>query len=132
MAVVTQGEGTSYPSLGFNTDQVNQLDEAATFTQIPANANQVLQQPEVVGFTSIPFDSNDVVQVNESRRYIITSLTQSVSQTTVNKVWDTVAGAWVRWESEEIDHGGAYYPGPGDFETQTSDFRIETIKFTRV
>ena len=68
----------------------------------------------------------------EQAQYVITSLSQAVQQTVMNKVWDEVAGDYVRWRTEEIDDLGYYYPGPGDFLTQTSHYRIEGLVFTRI
>ncbi len=48
----------------------------------------------------------------------------------VNKVWDTVAGAWVRWITEFEDVGGLLYPGPGAFGADTSQYRVEAITFS--
>jgi len=54
------------------------------------------------------------------------------TQYVVNKVWDTVAGEWVPWDTKEIDDTGKEYPGPGVFGVDTEGYRVETIKFTRV
>jgi hypothetical protein len=48
----------------------------------------------------------------------------------VNKVWDTVAGDWVRWQTEFEDVNGVQYPGPGLFGVNTSMYRVESIKFS--
>lgn len=49
-----------------------------------------------------------------------------------NRVWDTVASAFVRWSTPLIDSTGAFYPGPGVFGAETSNFVVETIEFTRI
>lgn len=48
----------------------------------------------------------------------------------INKVWDTVAGGWVRWQTEFEDVGGVFYPGPGAFGANTSQYRVEAINFS--
>jgi len=53
------------------------------------------------------------------------------TQTVTNRVWDTIAGDFVRWVTEEIDSAGSSYPGPGTFGVDTSDYVVETIQFTR-
>lgn len=53
-------------------------------------------------------------------------------QTVVNRVWDTVAAGFVRWVTSAIDSAGAFYPGPGTFGVDTSDYVVETIQHTRV
>lgn len=53
-------------------------------------------------------------------------------ESVVNRVWDTVAGDFVRWTTSAIDSYGEYYPGPGTYGVDTSDHVVETIEFTRV
>lgn len=48
-----------------------------------------------------------------------------------NVVWDTVAAAYVTWRTYYVDNGGQYYPGPGTFGANTSDFAVETIHYDR-
>lgn len=72
-----------------------------------------------------------VTVVAGATEFISSSLTQVPQQTTLQKVWDTVEGDWVLWETAEIDHDGVYYPGPGSWGAQTSNYRIQNIKFTR-
>lgn len=48
-----------------------------------------------------------------------------------NVVWDTVAGAYVRWRTYAIDNSGQFYPGPGVYGVNTSDFAVETIHYSR-
>lgn len=85
---------------------------------------------EVAAYPSAT-DSRDSVVLAESSTYASTSLTQVPQQTTVQKVWDTVAGDWVLWATEGIDFNGGSYPGPGVWGAQTSDFRVLTLKYTR-
>jgi len=33
----------------------------------------------------------------------------------INKVWDPVAGGWVRWTTDHIDHQGLEYPYPANW-----------------
>jgi len=77
-------------------------------------------------------DDTDTGTVGETAIYVISELGQASQQYIMNKCWDEIAGAWVRWQTLEIDHGGSYYPGPGDFSTQTQFYRIETVTFTRI
>jgi len=53
-------------------------------------------------------------------------------QTLVNRVWDTIAADFVRWVTSAIDSAGAFYPGPGTFGVDTSDYVVETINYTRI
>lgn len=48
----------------------------------------------------------------------------------VNRVYDTVAVGFVRWRTGTPDSTGAYYPGPGVFGVNTSDYCVERIKTT--
>jgi len=85
--------------------------------------------------SSYPTQGVDVTTTKVSReitKFVITSLSQAAQEYVVNKVWDTVAGAPVRWATEQIDYSGDEYPGPGVFGVQTSHYRIETVMFTRV
>lgn len=46
--------------------------------------------------------------------------------TYVNRVFDTVANGFVRWNSTTTpDTGGTSYPGPGTFGVDTSDYCID-------
>jgi hypothetical protein len=45
--------------------------------------------------------------------------------TVTNRVWDTVAGGEVRWETASPDSSGASYPGPGTFGVDTSDYTVD-------
>ena len=47
-----------------------------------------------------------------------------------NKVWDTVAGAWVYWETVYPDPSGQEYPGPGK-GTQLQDYGVEAVVYGR-
>lgn len=76
-------------------------------------------------------DSKGSVAIAEASEFAVTSLTQLPAQTTVQKVWDTVAADWVLWETEGIDFNGGSYPGPGVWGAQTSDFRVQNVKYTR-
>lgn len=44
-----------------------------------------------------------------------------------NRVWDSVAGAEVRWVTFRPDPTGAFYPGPGTFGVTTSQYTLEAI-----
>jgi hypothetical protein len=77
-------------------------------------------------------DTRGSVGTAEVVEYAATSLYSVPGQTVLQKVWDTVAGNWVLWETEAIDSDGGSYPGPGTWGVHTSDFRLQNIKFTRV
>lgn len=76
----------------------------------------------------------DVLDIADSVPYnvVVSSSVDMPLQTVINRVWDTVAGDFVRWATAEIDSGGSLYPGPGVFGVNTSDYVVETIQFTRV
>lgn len=44
-----------------------------------------------------------------------------------NRVFDSVAGTFVRWSQSLVDSSGAFYPGPGTFGVDTSDYCVEAI-----
>lgn len=44
---------------------------------------------------------------------------------TRNRVWDTIAGGLVSWETSGADPDGLAYPGPGSFPTDVRDYVIE-------
>ena len=49
--------------------------------------------------------------------------------TYVNRVFDTVAADFVRWNTFDApDPGGQQYPGPGTFGVQTSDYCVESFR----
>lgn len=132
MAVVVQSEGVAYGTAPLDAHQVNQQLEIVNLLSGMLDTHQANQQLEQVAFEPRLPDAHGSNVRPEGVRYIITSLTQGVNQSTVNRVWDQVLGGHVWWATEEIDVSGAHYPGPGDFETQTTDFRVETVKFTRI
>lgn len=132
MAVVIQGEGASYNTEAVDANQVNEQPEIALYQLEPVDDAQVNEQPEVTSFMQMFPDAHLSNVRGEGVRYIATSLTQAAQQTIVNRVWDELLPGFVWWETEEIDYVGAHYPGPGDFETQTTDYKLETVKFTRV
>lgn len=41
-----------------------------------------------------------------------------------NRVYDTVAGRYVTWETAYPDPGGAQYPGPGVYGVNTSQYAV--------
>jgi hypothetical protein len=55
---------------------------------------------------------------------------ENVPITHMNKVWDTVAGEWVYWETVYPDPRGEEYPGPGK-GTQLEDYGVEAVVFGR-
>jgi len=48
-----------------------------------------------------------------------------------NKVWDTIAGQWIYWNTQTPDYGGQQYPGPGNFGTETSGYGVEALVLGR-
>lgn len=47
--------------------------------------------------------------------------------TYVNRTYDSVAGAFVRWSTAAADTVGALYPGPGVFGATATDYCVEDI-----
>lgn len=45
----------------------------------------------------------------------------------INRVYDSVAGDFVRWGTPIPDTAGTFYPGPGSFGGDTSDYCIESV-----
>jgi hypothetical protein len=86
---------------------------------------------EVASYVTLT-DSVAAAPISENYGYETTSVSQFPQQLVQQKVWDTVAGDWVVWETEAIDYDGMSYPGPGTWGVHTSDFRLQNIKFTRV
>lgn len=41
-----------------------------------------------------------------------------------NRVYDTIAGRYVTWETALPDPAGAFYPGPGVYGTNTSQYAV--------
>lgn len=41
-----------------------------------------------------------------------------------NRVYDSVAGTYVTWETSVPDIAGSYYPGPGVFASNTSQYAV--------
>lgn len=48
-----------------------------------------------------------------------------------NKVWDTVAGQWIYWNTEYPDVPGQAYPGPGSWGTETLGYGVEALVLGR-
>lgn len=76
--------------------------------------------------------SESIRSITEQVDMVSTSVVDFPQQAVVQKVWDTVAGGWILWETEAMDIDGLSYPGPGTWGAQTSDYRVQNIKFTRV
>jgi len=131
MAVTEIAEGVSFDLLSADARAENVLIEETNLTDLGFDTRVALELPEDYTYTLIPADSRTVKRQTETARYVITSISQASQQFIVNKVWDTVAGTWIRWATETIDLGGGEYPGPGIFGADTSDYRIETVKYTR-
>ena len=106
MATTYQEEATYQSPENWSSEVVS---EAVTFQLAEDYDNNTFQDQQVW------FDPNDA------------GAEQSVS----NRVWDTVAGTFVRWSTALIDTSGESYPGPGTFGVDTSNFVVETIEFTR-
>jgi len=48
--------------------------------------------------------------------------------TSTNRVYDTAASGFVRWDTTTgPDSAGASYPGPGTFGVDTSDYCVERV-----
>jgi len=77
-------------------------------------------------------DSGVVVVSPSDLIYVIDMEGGGAEETVVNRVWDTVAGDFVRWVTAGADSGGASYPGPGTFGVDTSDYVVETTKYNRL
>lgn len=131
MAVTEQIEGVSFSLLAADPTPAATLEEGVSYDYLGVDAKTVNEVPEDTAYNLAPVDSLTTKNLLESTRYVITSISQASQQYVVNKTWDTVAGAWVRWETESIDLGGDEYPGPGIFGVHTSDYRVETVKYTR-
>lgn len=52
-----------------------------------------------------------------------------VAINTLNRVFDSVQGDFVRWVTPSPDPTGASYPGPGVFGVDTSDYIVEDPTF---
>lgn len=85
------------------------------------NLYEITVDPITTGFV----DSNAIILEMDV-------FTTKPVQSVVNRVWDTVAADFVRWVTSAIDSTGTFYPGPGTFGVDTSDFVVETIQHTRV
>jgi len=85
----------------------------------------------VVSFSSWPFMSSPGLVYGGAIQYVYPyPRAQDVPVTHRNKVWDTVAGDWVFWETVYPDPMGEEYPGPGK-GTQLIDYGVEAIVFGR-
>lgn len=85
----------------------------------------------VVSFTTWPFPSSPGQVYGGTVQYVYPyPRAQDVPVTHRNKVWDTVAGDWVYWETVYPDPSGLEYPGPGK-GTQLVDYGVESIVFGR-
>ena len=93
----------------------------ASFFDIGPDARETNELPEFVSFAIGP-DTRGTVILPEAVEYITASVSLLPQQSTIQKVWATDA----------IDYDGTEYPGPGVWGAQTSNFRIQNIKFTRV
>lgn len=112
MAVTTGEEVISYDAIGVITTGIFAGEEVESYDAIGVNATTTLQK-------------------EERKVYAVASLSLASQQYVVNKAWDAVAGDWVSWETEQIDFSGSEYPGPGVFGTDTTDYRVESVMFTR-
>lgn len=85
--------------------------------------------------TELTFDGYDIdVELIEPRDLIYEIFLESGSaeRSYVNRVWDSVANDFVRWTSSQADSSGSFYPGPGTFGVDTSDFVVETVQYGRL
>lgn len=86
---------------------------------------------EEVTYTTLT-DGVASATVDEETQFEATSSYDFPQQFVQQKVWDTVEGDWVVWETEEVDLDGGQYPGPGTWGANTSDYRVLNVKFTRI
>lgn len=107
-----------------------ELSEASVFDSGTDTRTSVVR-PETVSYDP-GTDVRTSAVFPEDHEFIAFSTSLFPQQEVLQKVWDTVAGGWVLWGTESIDYDGAEYPGPGAWGAQTSNFRIQNIKFTRV
>lgn len=56
---------------------------------------------------------------------------EAYSANFANKVWDTAHGGWYYWYTALPDPNGDEYNGPGTWGVQTSNYRVEAIRYTR-
>lgn len=97
----------------------------ADYTVEVIDASVVLYETITDDITVELFSSEAVLYDNDV-------FVQRPIQSVVNRVWDTVAADFVRWSTDDIDSSGNFYPGPGTFGVDTSDYVVETIQHTRV
>lgn len=131
MAVTELIESTSFPVILSDATPTYVQEEDVSYDVFGLDSRSTTEVPEDTTYNLKPVDSRTTKIQSEYARYVITSISQASQQTIVNKAWDTVAGGWVHWQTETIDLGGAEYPGPGVFGIDTSDYRAETVSYTR-
>ena len=112
------------------------LSEVVTYVDPPAG-DAVESDRSIVELASFidPDPTSTLVSdrtIAERVEMVSTALSEFPEQLVVQKVWDTVEGNWVLWETNAMDIDGSEYPGPGTWGANTSDYRVLNIKFTRV
>jgi hypothetical protein len=136
------------PSLGYNLLSADYDGDRQPVSDLVATpfGDSVLEIPNVQSIdplTGVQPDYLEVVQptatitnLNTSnvsftltepgdRGIDLSSLTGSGGVNYTNRVYDSVAGGFVRWVTLAPDTIGASYPGPGVFGVTTSDYVIE-------
>lgn len=73
----------------------------------------------------------DVISVNDFMDEMTLPRGGGATQSVVNRVWDTVAGDYVQWITEEMDLGGEFYPGPGAYGIDTEDYVVENLQYSQ-
>lgn len=96
-----------------------------------ADYDVVLIDPTDVIMELGAFDFPEV-ELIEPQSLIYELDTTGAQQEVINRVWDSVAGDYVRWSTNAIDSDGDSYPGPGTFGVDTSDFTVETVQYARL
>jgi len=113
---------------------VDPVDLLMELTPDSSDIDVVVVSPSDLLMELTPDSSDiDVVVVSPSDLiYEVDMEGGGAEQTVVNRVWDTVAGDFVRWVTAEADSSGVSYPGPGTFGVDTSDYVVETLKYSRL
>lgn len=66
------------------------------------------------------------VQVHSEGTISARFLTDLSTARYINRVYDSIAGKFVIWQSSSPDTTGSFYPGPGTFGVNTTDYVVIT------
>jgi hypothetical protein len=113
----------------FDANQGRQFSSVTQTTgelSTPSNLDQVKvnRSPTVITQTNTPYLNNTLIDPTNSG-IDLNNLNGSGSINYTNRVYDSVAGKFVRWVTTAPDSIGASYPGPGVFGVTTSDYVVE-------